>query len=428
MIHRLTAALAAALSCYFVLTGAAEGQQLRFEWAAQIATNEIERAEALAFDAVGNVYVTGVTQGLLGDTAYGTQDVFITKVSPSGSLLWSQQIGKAGANVAGDVAIDADGNVIVVGSFGVPSLTDKAFFIHKVSPSGETHWTQQGVYPPGSLAYGVAADGDNNIYVTGEIDDPGNRDIFLYKISETGGLLWARLMGEAEGSRGSDIAIDSAGNPVITGTVWGGETDGYDAFTSKFNAAGDLLWGQRVGTQFDDEGLTLAIDGQDNIVVAGNWGQGDSAASGSQPVVWKHDPAGDSLWFNQYEGSGEGDTVRGLAIDSDNGVYFVGATSGQVGPTQFGGVDAYLTALSPDGDGLWASQFGSWNYDEANAIGVFNGDEFYLAITSASGLAGPSLGLTDVFLIKYVAVPEPVSSLLIGLMACVLVTRRPAGR
>ena len=50
--------------------------------------------QSLSQDAGGDLYVTGYTQGALVSSATsGTQDVFLAKVSPTGTALWAQQFG-----------------------------------------------------------------------------------------------------------------------------------------------------------------------------------------------------------------------------------------------------------------------------------------------------------------------------------------------
>jgi len=61
------------------------------------------------------VYVTGWTTGDLGGTSAGGSDVFLAKYDVNGNLLWTCQLGTSGWENATGVAADAIGNVFISG-------------------------------------------------------------------------------------------------------------------------------------------------------------------------------------------------------------------------------------------------------------------------------------------------------------------------
>ena len=95
---------------------------------------------------------------------------------------------------------------------------------------------------------GVALDADGNIFITGwtwgDLDgqtNAGEDDAFLSKYDTSGSLLWTRLLGTTSYDVGrGGVAADADGNIFISGTT-GGDLDGqtnaggpYDAFVAKF--------------------------------------------------------------------------------------------------------------------------------------------------------------------------------------------------
>jgi len=50
-------------------------------------------ANAVDTDSNGSIYVTGATQGVLGSSTHGGQDLFIRKYSSSGAVLATVQLG-----------------------------------------------------------------------------------------------------------------------------------------------------------------------------------------------------------------------------------------------------------------------------------------------------------------------------------------------
>ena len=100
-------------------------------------------AHSVATDASGNVYVAGVTEGGLdGNALIGSNDFFLTKYNNSGVKQYTKQLGVSGANTkANSVATDASGNVYVAGLTeggldGNTLIGSNDFFLTKYSSSG----------------------------------------------------------------------------------------------------------------------------------------------------------------------------------------------------------------------------------------------------------------------------------------------------
>jgi hypothetical protein len=131
---------------------------------------------------------------------------------------------------------------------------------------------------PGVLPVAVSADGLGNVYFTGLQGSTGadrsNQDTFLAKYDVNGTLEWTRQLG-ANGveDRVNGISADGLGNVFITGLTYGdlgrpnaGEAD---AFLSKYDASGTLLWTHQFGTSENDTGYGVWADGLGNIFITG---------------------------------------------------------------------------------------------------------------------------------------------------------------
>ncbi|MFO1187070.1 MAG: hypothetical protein U1E87_06215 [Alphaproteobacteria bacterium] len=70
-----------------------------------------------AIDADGNVYVVGTTEGSLGgEVLQGSSDVFLTKYDSAGAVVWQRMLGAADAADGASVAVDANGIVVIAGA------------------------------------------------------------------------------------------------------------------------------------------------------------------------------------------------------------------------------------------------------------------------------------------------------------------------
>jgi hypothetical protein len=125
----------------------------------------------------------------------------------------------------------------------------------------------------------MAIDSLGNVYMAGAcISNPS--DYVTIKYSPSGDTLWVR---QYNGPGGIDdyataIAIDITGNIYITGASIGAGTS-YDFATVKYNSSGVQQWISRYNSapSGNDYGYAIAVDGLNNVYVAGT-SQGSSSA------------------------------------------------------------------------------------------------------------------------------------------------------
>ena len=252
----------------------------------QFGTTFDDEAYGVAVDGSGNTYVTGYTHGGLdGNINAGFYDFFLVKYDSFGTKLWTKQLGTAGMDIARDVAVDGSGNAYVTGwtegsldgniNAGVEDL-----FLVKYDPSGTKLWTKQLGTSNIDQAYGVAVDGSGNAYVTGDTSggldgntSAGGADLFLVKYDPSGSKLWTKQLGSASLDYARDVAVDGSGNAYVTGYTYG-SLDGNNAgspdlFLVKYDPSGTKLWTKQIGTAEFDIANGVAVDGRGNAYVTG---------------------------------------------------------------------------------------------------------------------------------------------------------------
>src|SRR4051794_17608053 len=125
-------------------------------WATYLGGSLQDQANAIAVDASGNIYVTGVTQSpdfpntsAFQTTFGGYADAFVTKISADGTrFLYSSFLGGPAYDVAHAIAVDDTGNAYIAGDggTGLPTTTGSfgptcasnavTAFLVKVAPAG----------------------------------------------------------------------------------------------------------------------------------------------------------------------------------------------------------------------------------------------------------------------------------------------------
>jgi hypothetical protein len=90
------------------------------QWAELFGDGADQKATALAVDASGNIFVVGTFAGEIALNGVkigskGSTDAFVLKLDPSGKLLWGKQFGDVGTQEGQAVTVDSTGSVVVAG-------------------------------------------------------------------------------------------------------------------------------------------------------------------------------------------------------------------------------------------------------------------------------------------------------------------------
>jgi enterochelin esterase-like enzyme len=191
-------------------------------------------------------------------------------------------------------------------------------------------------------------------------------------------------------SRGQDgstyIALGAGGS--VNGETHVGEMD---IAVVKRGADGSLMWTRQFGTAANDRPYGLVVDAQGDVIVAGyTAGDLDGAhpdASGDDAFVVKLNPDGEILWALQFGDAAEADRAYGLALGDNGMIYVTGYTKGVLGGDHIGDKDIIIVAVTADGTLSWADQFGGTGEDKGYAVAV-GGENIYTAGVLATDTGG----------------------------------------
>ncbi len=314
----------------------ADGEEL---WTAVEAPSEgDDRGEGIASeDQLGlGAFVAG--------TAWGesTTDVWLGGFDEGALWLATSSDGKAGGNDAGHaVAVDSEGNVLVAGSLLSVLPADTDALVRKTTAVGEEVWTRTyaGLAGLDDDAHGVAVDSEGNVVVVGAVWENAGRmtDAWIAKYDADGAELWSDTFDGSESTFDAayGVAVDDAGNVLVAGTTdesppsTGCATA--DVWIRKYDPEGTELWTRIVdGPQGANDGARgVAVDSAGNVVVAGEIDYGPRA-DGIDSRLWvrKYDPEGAEIWTDTFDTEGVRDYAYGVAVDGEGNVVVVGSVWG----------------------------------------------------------------------------------------------------
>lgn len=291
--------------------------------------NGDDKAHAIVVDALGNVYVGGVSTGS------GTgPDFCLVKYNSAGVQQWAYRY-NAPANSWDelvDFKIDAAGNNLYLtgfGNYGAPDYSD--YVTIKVNSAGTQQWIKRYNGGGSDQATSITVDASGNSYVTGWFSDANSWESYsTVKYNSAGTQIWFALY-DGPGQRidiPADIETDASGNVFVTGRSQGANLL-YDFATVKYNSSGAQQWANRwigIGSNQYSYASALELDAAGNVYVGGY--SGASAILLDYAVV-RYSNAGAQQWWIKYNGpAGGNDIISSIVLDGSANVYVTGSSAG----------------------------------------------------------------------------------------------------
>ncbi|NIK88062.1 hypothetical protein FHS83_001380 [Rhizomicrobium palustre] len=304
-------------------------------------------------DSSGNVYMLGNAAGNIGNQLnQGSQDVYLTKYDSAGKPLWSELVGSAGTATAGSLTLNPKGGVVVVGST-TAQLTTTAI-------------------------------------------SNGNQDSFAISYDANGSQKWTTQLPTLNANSANAVSVDSNGNVYIAGQTKGliglGQTNagGQDAYVTKLDAQGKIVYRQQFGTSGSDSVAATAMTSSGDLLVA--------SVQDGRAVVSKYtggDATKPAAW-TQDLGDLKGGSLGDLAVGSDGTIYVSGATrntamSATVAQASSGGADAFVMSLSDNGSSATAnyvSYVGTSGDETGKGLAIGSDGSVYLTGSTNKTFAG----------------------------------------
>ena len=246
-----------------------------------------------------------------------------------------------------------------------------------------------------TLTFGSPSSSEASVYVAGNYGAGATAGGFVAKVDDLGAAdpnqAFRENINTIEASdRAGGVAVDSEGSVYVVGTT-AGDLDGQgvtgieDAYLTKYDASGNLLYTLRLGATDSAGGFAVAVDSADNVIVTGHTLSRlteTAYGGGFDTFVTKFDSTGTEL-FTRQAAPFAADSGLAITVDSSDNIFISGVTSGAIDSSQThaGGADAFITKLASDGTLVYNKQFGGVGEDSANAVAVDNAGNVFVAAT-----------------------------------------------
>lgn len=261
-------------------------------------------------------------------------DGFLVKIDPTAeNLLHSAMIGGNDSDIAGDVALDANGAVYIAGN------TSSAFDFPRVNAFDDT------------------------------LD--GFIDAFVMKVALPNTFFYSTFLGGNRSDNVTDIAVRDGSAYVVGVTISSDfplvnpiksvlEQGDADAFVTKINPAGTSLdFSTYLGGSFTDSALGVAVDNSGVYVTGLTASNGFPTVDAPQATpgglsdafITKFNLNGSSVIYSTFLGGSGTDVGNAIAVDNSGNAYVIGNTSSANFPTvnpfqpTLRGTDAFVTKI-----------------------------------------------------------------------------------
>ena len=388
-------------------------------WAARAGDAGDQTALGAAFDAQGNVIVTGAFHGTIdwgggALTSAGGSDIFLVKLDQAGKHVWSKRFGDASDQSGAGVVVSATGQIWLTGSitgsvdFGGGALASADplgdAFLASFGPGGTYVSAKRfgGVLAQRATALAIGVNGD--LYLGGVFDgvidlgcgalaSAGSGDIFVSRLDSAGACLFARSYGDASTQELFALVPDPAHNVFLGGRFKGTVNFGgapltmppstFGAFAAKLDGAGAHVFSTAFGnTTLAQEATSVATDLSGNVFIAGSFsgtltaGVTTLTSAGMRDLfVVKLDPGGAAVWAKRFGDASDQAGAIHLAVDPAGNVLLAGTLQGSLDLggsvlASVGGDDVFLGKLDAAGNALWSQRIGDGAAQQVHAVAL----------------------------------------------------------
>ena len=398
----------------------------------QADTNANNIGYTTACDPAGNVYLAGFKDNAFDyNEVYG--DVYYNKYTTDGTLLFSQTF--TGKAAVFNIAADSQGNTVLALSY-IDEMT-----------IGETTFTQEPNVEPDRIIIKLDADGNvlwhktlhasgfdfdavthfNGVTVDANDNVYAAYDNYMYsyitKYSPEGDEL--ATITQQNVNMVSSVAVDTEGNIYGAGScasematyagVLAGTDITYNTYVVKYSPEGVFQWVRYIDDITCPMPIVLARTPNEVYVSSFLFTNEDIGGIGIEGpgqmfedfYLAKLNSQGEFQWVREVEGAGKGAPGnRNFAkLDTNGNVYFAGYAGGSIQWAYnitttvegFSNNDAFVVKYGPDGQVLFAQNWGSNGLDRVDGITVNNDGEIFISgmVNGAGSFGGFPFESTD---------------------------------
>ena len=411
------------------------------EWQRCLGGTAQELGHSIVELSSGGYLAAGLAESNNGDVSgnHGLYDLWVVKLDPTGALIWQKALGGSLVDRAHSILETSNGGCIVAGQADSDDgdLTanhgGSDLWVVELDSAGNILWQQNYGGSGDDLADDIRKTQDGGYIIAGATwsndgdvsGNNGNMDFWVLRIDSIGNLLWQKTLGGSAVDRAHSVRETHDGGFIVAG--WTRSVDGDvtgnhgndDAWLVKLDSLGTLVWQKALGGSQDDEASEVLSLSDGSFIVAGHTASNDGDVSGNHGAydfwVLKLDSLGNLVWQNPYGGS-QGEFGQAIDRSADGGFVVTGpsySSDGDVSSNN-GDQDQWIIKIDSLGTLVWErSMGGTWTEDATGVKQTMDGGYIVVGTTDSNDgdVSGNHSGFPDMWVVKLkdlsTSIPDP---------------------
>jgi len=357
----------------------------------------------------------------------GSGDIWVLKISDSGTVLWDKTYGNEGFDIGNDICLSNDNGYMIVGTTNSKKTNSLDAYVIKIDSIGNVLWDQ--VY--GGLSvdginsiskindeYGYMLFGHTKSYMLDEsrkkkkgifgrmldsiFKKEASSESWLINIDEYGDRNWHTTYGGKKEDVGKEINSFSDGSFLLSNETQSFGKGGKDIWLIKIDSNGKIIWESTVGGKTDEYAGSTKLKSDKEIFISGHKLMKNKISFRSLLFLKSNNKNNINAFIVKLNYKGKVVWQRDNFEDEKSSVPFITVLgksiliAGQKSTIYNGNGDAWIALLNKDGEKVWEDSFGGRGADGGNdVLGTSDGGYISVGYTNAYGS-----GKNDVWIIK----------------------------
>lgn len=203
--------------------------------------------------------------------SYTTRDLYLTRMTGMGSVIWSHGYSAGGiggqADPRADVILTSDSCILACGAVPANAPAGTNGFVVKTDMNGDLIWAKFIGGSATDMFRSVVETADGGYLLMGYYTISYGYPMIV-RMEVDGDVLWRKRFTGADQSRGLILERCTDGNYVVGGDVQS-LADGYRALLFKISDAGELIWSNAYGSEMHFMDACMVDDGM--VMAAANY-------------------------------------------------------------------------------------------------------------------------------------------------------------
>ena len=264
-------------------------------WQKSLGGLEFDHAASVVEAADGSIYVAGYTGSIDGDfvSSHGSNDAFVAKISSTGLLLWIKCYGGPGSDTAIKIDFISENKISFLGTSGtvggdvtsnygmsdlwLVAIDSAGAILSQKSYGGSDSDNGKDMVQTDDGGYAIISSAQSN-----DIDatyNHGSWDYWFLKIDSNGIIQYQNSLGGSGEDMPKAITKSLSNGYYINGqsasknydvTGHHGVDWTHDFWVVHIDSMGELIWQKSLGGFDDDNGESIFVQDENNIIVGGS--------------------------------------------------------------------------------------------------------------------------------------------------------------